>query len=75
MKIKKYIYPLAMAFAIMMSSGILSSCESYDEVPPRNESTTNKAYKIPDPTPMSTSDYAEFNSIRDEYTKGTNLKQ
>lgn len=48
------------------------SCEKIEEVPPLNESTNNKVYRIPDPENMSASDIAAFNTIRDEYNAAVN---
>jgi len=55
----------------MLLSGTLCSCEEIDEVPPINESTTNKSYRIPDPEPMTSADVAAFNAIREEYQNAT----
>lgn len=52
---------------------MMCSCDHIDEVPPMKESTTNKSYKIPDPTPMTAADNAIYNEIRAEYQNGTSL--
>lgn len=60
-----------LAFAAL---GILASafcsCEKIDEVPPKTDTTT-KYYKIPDPAPMTSLDYSDFNAIRSEYENAT----
>ncbi len=72
MNVIKYI--LISCFTAMSLGCMLCSCEGIDEVPPVNESTTDKSYRVPDPVPMTASDIADYNSIREEYEQSTNSK-
>lgn len=64
---KKHIIP-AIILLVSVASGVaLSSCEDIDEVPPYKESSSSKAYKLPDPTLMTPDETAEYNAIRAEY--------
>lgn len=62
---KKYILAAAIAFA-GISFG-LSSCNKYDEEPPRVDNPTYMKYKMPDPEPLKGSDMEEVEQIMEEY--------
>lgn len=64
---KKYIYIIigVIGFSIGLA---FTSCERYDEMPPRQEtSVTSKRYKLPDPVILSADEQAEVAQIRAEY--------
>lgn len=68
---KKYISGIYVMLTVMIAGVALSSCEKVDEVPPYKESSTSKAYKLPDPTLMTADETAEFNAIKAEYEAAT----
>ncbi len=71
---KKAIYIVAL-LCVNMGAGLLfTACEKYDEVPPINESTTNRTYYINPPTVMSPSETAEYNAIVAEFESATTNK-
>lgn len=67
------IHRMALAvFAASAAACFFTSCESVKEEPPMNEYTSGRAYRIPDPTPMTAAETSEFNEIRNEYRNATN---
>lgn len=66
----KRIRYIALLIVCISGASFLSGCESIDEVPPKTDTST-KAYKIPDPTPMTSQDYNDYNAIRAEYEAAT----
>ncbi len=66
--IKNLVYKSVLVSCILIVSCI--SCEKIEELPPKSEqSTLNKAYKIPNPVTLSAEEIAEINSIRQEYNE------
>ncbi len=53
---------------------LFSSCEKYDEVPPINETTSNRTYYINPPSVMNPAETAEYNAIVAEYEAATKNK-
>lgn len=67
---KKNAYKWIIAAYLFCTCGTYSGCEEADEVPPRPEkSSSNKAYKMPEPIVLSTEEYAIVNLIREEYNE------
>lgn len=71
---KKTIYTIALLCVSMGSALLFTSCEKYDEVPPINETTSNRTYYINPPTVMSPTETSEYNAIVAEYESATNKK-
>lgn len=71
---RKLIYTIALLCVTMGTGVLFQSCEKYDEVPPINESTSNRTYYINPPTVMNTVETAEYNAIVREYEAATTNK-
>lgn len=59
-----------MALAALVAAAFscfFTSCESVEEEPPMNEYTSGRAYRIPDPTPMTAAERSDYDAIRSEY--------
>ena len=67
----RIIYSLAILCATLGSGFLFTSCEKYDEVPPINETTSNRTYYINPPTVMSPTETSEYNAIVAEYESAT----
>lgn len=68
---KKYIQYIGVSLAVAVAGVVLGACDKIDDVPPYKESSTSKAYKLPDPTTMTADETAEFNAIKAEYDAAT----
>ncbi len=55
----------------ILGACFLASCESIDELPPIKDSTSGKSYRIHEPEPMSSQDFAALNAISQEYEAAT----
>ncbi len=51
---------------------VLSSCEKIEEIPPRQEGSADRAYKMPDPTPLTIDELTIVEQIREEYKNNVN---
>lgn len=67
----RIIYSIAILCATLGSGLLFTSCEKYDEVPPINETTSNRTYYINPPTVMSPTETSEYNAIVAEYESAT----
>lgn len=62
---RKYVYAAVLSAVL---SGVVVSCESYDEVPPV-ENTSAKSYKMPDPETLTQDDRAVIEEMEREYNE------
>lgn len=70
---KKTIYFVTLLCLTTVST-LFTSCEKYDEVPPINETTSNRTYYINPPSVMNPAETAEYNAIVAEYEAATKNK-
>ena len=69
---KKYIFRAGLVPVAVIACMALGACEKVDDVPPYKESSTTKAYKLPEPTLMTADETAEFNAIKAAYEAAMN---